>query len=73
MDQRLKNYTDIVGVVGFAARVKDVYESDEDMNALSIKVRQKISNSYYENTGLYFLGREVVQKAKISNCLMLEY
>ena len=69
MDEKLKQYNDIDGAVGFAARVTDperygVYEFDKDMNVLSIEEKPANPKSNYANAGLYFCDNEVVEIAK---------
>jgi len=69
VDQKLKQYTDIDGAVGFAAQVSDpmrygVYEFDENMNVLSIEEKPEEPKSNYANAGLYFCDNEVVEIAK---------
>ncbi len=69
MDEQLKNYTDVDGAVGFAARVTDpqrygVYEFDKDMNVLSIEEKPEKPKSQFANAGLYFTDNEVVEIAK---------
>lgn len=69
IDEQLKQYTDVDGAIGFAARVQDpqrygVYEFDKDMNVLSIVEKPNKPKSNYANAGLYFCDNEVVQMAK---------
>ena len=69
MGDTLKQYTDIVGAVGFAAQVKDperygVYEFDEDMKVLSIEEKPERPKSNYANAGLYFCDNDVIEIAK---------
>lgn len=69
MDQKLKQYADVEGAVGFAAQVADperygVYEFDKDMNVLSIEEKPIKPKSHYANAGLYFCDNEVVEIAK---------
>ncbi len=69
MDEKLKDYTDVDGAVGFAAHVNDpqrygVYEFDKYMNVLSIVEKPEKPKSNYANAGLYFCDNEVVEIAK---------
>ncbi len=69
MDEKLKEFTDVDGAVGFAAPVKDperygVYEFDKDMNVLSIEEKPEKPRSNYANAGLYFCDNDVVEIAK---------
>jgi glucose-1-phosphate thymidylyltransferase len=69
MDDKLKDYTDVDGAVGFAAHVQDpqrygVYEFDQNMNVLSIEEKPEHPRSDYANSGLYFCDNEVVEIAK---------
>ena len=69
IDEKLKQYIDIDGAVGFAARVSDprrygVYEFDSNMNVLSIEEKPENPKSNYANAGLYFCDNEVVEIAK---------
>lgn len=69
MDEKLKEFTDVDGAVGFAAPVKDperygVYEFDKDMNVLSIEEKPEKPKSNYANAGLYFCDNDVVEIAK---------
>jgi glucose-1-phosphate thymidylyltransferase len=69
IDEKLKNYTNVDGAVGFAAQVKDperygVYEFDKNMNVLSIEEKPEKPKSSYANSGLYFCDNEVVEIAK---------
>lgn len=69
MGQKLKEYTDLTGAIGFAAPVQDperygVYEFDDDMNVLSIEEKPAHPKSNYANAGLYFTDNEVVEIAK---------
>lgn len=69
IDQKLKEYIDVDGAVGFAAPVKDarrygVYEFDKDMNVLSVEEKPEIPKSNYANSGLYFTDSSVVEIAK---------
>lgn len=69
MDERLKEYTDVDGAVGFAIQVHDpqrygVYEFDKDMNVLSIEEKPEKPKSNYANAGLYFCDNDVVEIAK---------
>lgn len=69
MDQQLKQYLDVDGAVGFAARVNDperygVYEFDKNMNVLSIEEKPLKPKSNYANSGLYFCDNSVVEIAK---------
>lgn len=69
MGEKLKEYTDIDGAIGFAAQVQDperygVYEFDDNMNVLSIEEKPKQPKSNYANAGLYFTDNSVVEIAK---------
>lgn len=69
MGDQLKQYTDVEGAVGFAARVKDperygVYEFDDNMNVLSIEEKPENPKSNFANAGLYFCDNEVVEIAR---------
>ena len=69
MDERLKEYADVDGAVGFAIQVHDpqrygVYEFDKDMNVLSIEEKPEKPKSNYANAGLYFCDNDVVEIAK---------
>lgn len=69
MDEQLKNYIDVEGAIGFAARVKDperygVYEFDKNMKVLSIEEKPTQPKSHYANAGLYFCDNDVVEIAK---------
>jgi glucose-1-phosphate thymidylyltransferase len=69
MDHQLKQYTDIIGAVGFAAQVKDpqrygVYEFDEHMKVLSIEEKPDHPKSNFANAGLYFFDNRVAEIAK---------
>lgn len=66
---RLKDYTNVDGAVGFAAHVNDphrygVYEFDKDMRVLSIVEKPENPKSNYANAGLYFSDNEVIKIAK---------
>ncbi|MEX2014750.1 MAG: glucose-1-phosphate thymidylyltransferase RfbA [Candidatus Saccharimonadales bacterium] len=66
---KLREYTDIDGAVGFAAHVTDpqrygVYEFDENMNVLSVEEKPEHPKSNYANSGLYFTDNQVVEIAK---------
>jgi len=69
IDQKLKQYTDIDGAMGFAAQVSDprrygIYEFDDAMNVLSIEEKPEQPKSNYANAGLYFCDNQVVEIAK---------
>lgn len=69
MGNKLSEFTDIDGAVGFAAPVKDperygVYEFDKNMNVLSIVEKPEHPKSNYANAGLYFTDNNVVEIAK---------
>jgi len=69
IDEKLAEFVDVDGAVGFAAPVKDperygVYEFDKDMNVLSIEEKPEQPKSNYANAGLYFTDSEVVEIAK---------
>ncbi len=69
MGEKLKEYTDVDGAVGFAAQVQDperygVYEFDENMKVMSIEEKPKHPKSNYANAGLYFTDNDVVEIAK---------
>lgn len=69
MDEQLKQYSDVDGAVGFAARVSDperygVYEFDSNMNVLSIEEKPAAPKSHFANAGLYFCDNKVVEIAK---------
>lgn len=69
MSEKLAQYTDVNGAVGFAAPVTDperygVYEFDKDMNVKSIEEKPAKPKSNYANAGLYFCDNEVVEIAK---------
>jgi glucose-1-phosphate thymidylyltransferase len=69
MGEKLKEYTDVDGAVGFAAQVQDperygVYEFDENMKVLGIEEKPKHPKSNYANAGLYFTDNDVVEIAK---------
>lgn len=69
MGEKLKEYTEIDGAIGFAAQVQDperygVYEFDDNMNVLSIEEKPKQPKSNYANAGLYFTDNDVVEIAK---------
>ncbi|HYG84393.1 MAG TPA: glucose-1-phosphate thymidylyltransferase RfbA [Verrucomicrobiae bacterium] len=69
MGEKLKQYADVDGAVGFAAPVKDpqrygVYEFDDQMNVLSIEEKPEKPKSHYANSGLYFTDNNVVEIAK---------
>lgn len=66
---KLKDYTNVDGAVGFAAHVNDpqrygVYEFDKDMKVLSIVEKPEQPKSNYANAGLYFCDNEVIEIAK---------
>ncbi len=66
---KLKDYTNVDGAVGFAAHVNDprrygVYEFDKDMKVLSIAEKPQQPKSNYANSGLYFCDNEVIEIAK---------
>lgn len=66
---KLKDYTNVDGAVGFAAHVNDprrygVYEFDKDMKVLSIVEKPENPRSNYANAGLYFCDNEVIGIAK---------
>ena len=66
---KLKDYTDVEGALGFAAHVNDprrygVYEFDKDMNVLSVEEKPEHPKSSYANSGLYFTDSQVVEIAK---------
>lgn len=69
IDQKLKEYIDVDGAVGFAAPVKDperygVYEFDRNMNVISVEEKPENPKSIYANSGLYFTDNNVVGIAK---------
>jgi glucose-1-phosphate thymidylyltransferase len=69
MGDQLQRHTNVDGMVGYAAHVKDptgygIYEFDQDMNVLSIEEKPEQPKSSYANTGLYFCDNEVVEIAK---------
>jgi glucose-1-phosphate thymidylyltransferase len=69
MDEKLKQYTDVEGAVGFAAPVHDperygVYEFDDKMNVLSIEEKPEQPKSNYANAGLYFCDNRVIDIAR---------
>jgi glucose-1-phosphate thymidylyltransferase len=69
MGEKLKQYTNLNGAVGFAALVKDpqrygVYEFDKDMNVLSIEEKPEQPKSNYANAGLYFTDNNVIEIAR---------
>lgn len=69
INERLKNYTNVDGAVGFGALVHDperygVYEFDENMNVISIEEKPAQPKSNYANVGLYFCDNNVVEIAK---------
>lgn len=66
---KLRDYTDVEGAVGFAAHVNDpqrygVYEFDENMNVLSVEEKPEHPKSNYANSGLYFTDSQVIEIAK---------
>lgn len=66
---KLKDYTNVDGAVGFAAHVNDpsrygVYEFDKNMKVLSIVEKPEKPKSNYANAGLYFCDNEVIEIAK---------
>ncbi|OGE26983.1 glucose-1-phosphate thymidylyltransferase [Candidatus Daviesbacteria bacterium RIFCSPHIGHO2_02_FULL_41_14] len=67
--QKLVEFYDVDGAVGFAAQVTDpqrygVYEFDKDFNVLSIEEKPLSPKSNYANAGLYFTDNKVVEIAK---------
>lgn len=69
MGDQLQRHTDVDGMVGYAAPVKDperygIYEFDEAMNVLSIEEKPAQPKSNYANTGLYFCDNDVVKIAQ---------
>lgn len=69
MGDQLQRYTNVDGMVGYAAHVKDptgygIYEFDKEMNVISIEEKPDNPKSNYANTGLYFCDNEVIEIAK---------
>jgi glucose-1-phosphate thymidylyltransferase len=69
MGSQLQNNSNVDGVIGYAARVKDpegygIYEFDAQMKVLSIEEKPEHPKSNFANTGLYFCDNEVVAIAK---------
>lgn len=69
MGDKLQMHTDVDGMVGYAAQVKDpsgfgIYEFDKDMKVLSIEEKPEKPKSSYANTGLYFCDNDVIEIAK---------
>jgi glucose-1-phosphate thymidylyltransferase len=69
MGDQLQKNTEVDGMIGYAARVKDptgygIYEFDKSMKVLSIEEKPENPKSNYANTGLYFCDNEVIEIAK---------
>jgi glucose-1-phosphate thymidylyltransferase len=69
MGDQLQANTQVDGIIGYAARVKDptgygIYEFDEDMHVLSIEEKPAVPKSNYASAGLYFCDNSVVEIAK---------
>ena len=69
MGDQLQKNTDVEGMVGYAAHVKDptgygIYDFDENMNVTSIEEKPEHPKTNYANTGLYFCDNDVVEIAK---------
>lgn len=69
MGDQLQRHTNVEGMVGYAAHVKDptgygIYEFDKKMNVLSIEEKPENPKSNYANTGLYFCDNDVIEIAK---------
>jgi glucose-1-phosphate thymidylyltransferase len=69
MGDQLQENSEVDGMIGYAARVKDpegygIYEFDADMNVLSIEEKPENPKTNYANTGLYFCDNNVVEIAK---------
>ncbi len=69
IENKLNEYSEVDGAVGFAAQVKSpqrygVYEFDNDMKVISIVEKPENPKSHYASAGLYFCDSEVVQIAK---------
>ncbi len=69
MGDQLQANSDVDGMIGYAARVKDpagygIYEFDKNMNVLSIEEKPENPKSHYANSGLYFCDNDVIEIAR---------